>query len=165
MKNKLNLWETYSKAGLPSENSKPVSFRYEKGIDPVLKKKYMLFAAWLRKNYRFPVKLHVYVLNTETVRLRSGKTAYGSFRWFPKRSPVIRIPSAVDPGLLSTCSLNEIHEMILSSLVHELSHYYQWVSGLEQSSAVSERQANYYRYRILERFYADLPETSRKLFD
>ena len=165
MKSRSNLWEANSVAGVSSENSAPVLFHFEKGLDPVLKKKFMLFAAWLRKNYRFPVKLHIYILNTEKVRLRSGKTAYGSFRWFQKRTPSIQIPAAVESQLLTVCSLNEIHEMIMSSLVHELSHYYQWVSGAEQSNAVSERQANYYRYRILERFYADLPESERDLFE
>ena len=46
-----------------------------------------------------------------------------------------------------------VYEQILSSLVHELTHYYQWVLALEQSDAVSERQANYFRYRILDRYF------------
>jgi hypothetical protein len=65
------------------------------------------------------------------------------------------VPSKVEAELLGECSLAEIHEMILSSFVHEVSHYYQWVSALEQSNAVSERQANYYRFRIIDQYYED----------
>lgn len=74
------------------------------------------------------------------------------------------MPSKVEAALLEECSLAEVYVMILSSLVHELSHYFQWVSGLQQTNAVSERQANYYRFRIIEQFFA---ETTYKhnLFD
>ena len=43
----------------------------------------------------------------------------------------------------------------MSSLVHELTHYFQYVKGLEQTDYNSERQANYYRFKILELFYND----------
>ena len=62
------------------------------------------------------------------------------------------------------CSLAEVYVMILSSLVHELSHYYQWVSALEQTNAVSECQANYYRFRIIEQFFAETTY-KQKLFE
>lgn len=65
---------------------------------------------------------------------------------------MIRVAAAVESSLLAEYSRDEIWEKILSSLVHELTHYYQWCLGLEQSNAVSERQANYYRYRIIEKY-------------
>lgn len=78
--------------------------------------------------------------------------AYGSFRWYSARTPNIRVPSAIEPELLHEYTQDEIYEQILSSIVHELTHYYQWVLDLEQSDAISERQANYYRYRIIDLF-------------
>lgn len=159
----MNLWQKYEKSNC-ERSDRGISFHYEKGIDRELREFYLNFAKWLRGKYVFPVHVTVYVLNQEKVRLRNGSLQYGSFRWYPKRSPRIKVPSKVEAELLEECSLAEVYVMILSSLVHELSHYFQWVSGLQQTNAVSERQANYYRFRIIEQFFA---ETTYKhnLFD
>ena len=148
----MNLWQCFERNRCGTYTEGGISFHYQKGIEEELKQKYILFAKWLRENYVFPVHLNIYVLNCEQVRLRSGQMAYGSFRWYSARTPNIRVPSAIEPELLREYTKDEIYEQILSSLVHELTHYYQWVLGLEQSNAVSERQANYYRYRIIDLF-------------
>ena len=150
----MNLWQKYEKSNC-ERSDRGISFHYEKGIDRELREFYLNFAKWLRGKYVFPVHVTVYVLNQEKVRLWNGSLQYGSFRWYPNRSPRIKVPSKVEAALLEECSLAEVYVMILSSLVHELSHYYQWVSGLEQTNTVSERQANYYRFRIIEQFFAE----------
>ena len=151
----MNLWQKFeTERGLKADN-KGIFFHYEKGIDDDLRKACILFAKWLRRRYIFPVRLNVYIKNCEKVRLLNGIMAYGSFRWFEKRTPYIRIPSKIESDLLNEFSKEEIYEQILSSLVHELTHYFQWVIDLEQSDAASERQANYYRYRIIEKYYQE----------
>ena len=150
----MNLWERFETGRCPLEN-RGLSFHYEKGIHPGLKRLYLDFAAWLRKNYVFPVRLNVYILNQETVRILGGADVYGSFRWYPKRTPRIRIPSKIEDSLLEKNTEEDAFELILSSLVHELTHYFQWALDLDQSDAVSERQANYYRFRIIDRFHAE----------
>ncbi|MBO7519147.1 MAG: hypothetical protein J6T73_00070, partial [Clostridia bacterium] len=77
-----------------------------------------------------------------------------SFKWFNKRTPIIKIPSSVGEELKQEYTNEEINEMILSSLIHEITHYYQWVEGLKQTNAITERQANFYRYRILNEFFS-----------
>lgn len=151
----MNLWQKFEKSKNQSFENEKIIFHYEDGIDVELKKLYCSFAGWLRNNYVFPVRINVYILNCEKIRLSNGQMAYGSFRWYPKKNPVIRIPSAVNNDLLEEYAIEEIYEQILSSLVHELTHYFQWVIGLNQSNAVSERQANYYRYRIIEKYYGN----------
>ena len=71
-------------------NSNGISLIFEKGIESDLKREYILLAKWLRTNYIFPVHINVYILNSEKVKLLSGTLAYGSFRWFPKRNPIIK---------------------------------------------------------------------------
>ena len=93
--------------------------------------------------------------------LKNGNWAYGSFRWFPKKTPMIRVASAIETELLQEYTLDELHEQILSSLVHEITHYYQWISKLEQSNATSERQANYFRYRIIEQYDLQTSESKK----
>lgn len=147
----MNLWQSFEKTRCKLED-RGISLHFEKGIERELRALYLDFTGWLRRNYVFPVHLTVYILDREKVRLRNGALSYGSFRWYAGRSPSIRIPSKIEADLLKECSLDEIYEMILSSFVHELTHYYQWALELDQSSAVSERQANYYRYRLIERY-------------
>lgn len=159
----MNLWQQFEKSNCKQSNQ-GISFHYEKGIDRELREFYLNFVKWLRSKYVFPVHITVYVLSREKVRLQNGSLQYGSFRWYPKRSPRIKVPSKVEAALLEECSLAEVYVMILASLVHELSHYYQWVSALEQTNAVSERQANYYRFRIIEQFFAETTY-KQKLFE
>ena len=143
----MNLWEKFEIKH--HTKNQGISLHFEDGVDQTLKSKYLSFARWLRKNYAFPVHIHVYIINAEKIRLQNGHLAYGSFRWFPKRTPIIRVASAIEEDLLNKYTPEEIYEQILSSLVHELTHYYQWVLGLEQSNSTSEHQANYYRYRVI----------------
>ena len=149
----MNLWQRFEKSPNQSFENQKIILHYEDGIDDELKKLYRSFAVWLRRNYVFPVRINIYILNCEKIRLRNGQMSYGSFRWFPNKTPIIKIPSAVEKALLNEYTIDEIYEQILSSLVHELTHYYQWILDLNQSNSVSERQANYYRYRIIEKYY------------
>lgn len=156
----MNLWQSFEKenCSLPDQG---FSLHFDRGIDENLRTLYLHFSRWLRSRYVFPVHVSVYVLNQEKVRLRNGRLSYGSFRWYPKRSPRIRVPSKPESELLETCPLAEIYVMVLSSFVHELTHYFQWVSALEQTNAVSERQANYYRFRIIEQYFTETNEKER----
>lgn len=152
---KKNLWESYAVKNCPMESA-GLRLHIERGIDPVLRRKFLFLAKQLRKCYVFPVPVSVYVVASGKVTLRSGESAYGSFRWFPRRTPMIRVAAAYEESALEEYGKAELDVMILSSLLHELTHYYQYCSGLEQSTAVSERQANHFRYSILEQL---MPET------
>lgn len=140
-----------------------IYLRFEKGIDPRLRALFLDFARWLRIKYEFPLRVNVYIQNREKVRLLSGAMAFGSFRWFGAMDePYIRIPAAYDVESTPERSVQETHESILSSFVHELTHYFQWVNQLEQTDRSSEWQANYYRYRIIEQYYQDRKQKWRE---
>ena len=85
----------------------------------------------------------------------SSTLTYGSFRWFPKRNPIIKIPSLINYKNYEDYTKSEVYDNILSSLIHELTHYYQWIKKIEQTDYASEKQADYYRYNILDKYYKD----------
>ncbi len=155
----MGLWRKYEKNRVAGLSDNGFSVRFEKGTDRIIREKYMVLCRWLRSNYYFPIKLNVYILNSETIVLKNGRTAYGSFRWHEKYAPSIRIPSKPDEDLREQYTEDEIHEQILSSFIHELTHYFQWAAGIEQTDAAAEKQADYYRYRILEMYYESQGET------
>ena len=149
----MGLWNEFKINNVCTLDNKGISLIFEKGIEADLKKEYILLVKWLRTNYVFPVHINVYILNSEKVKLLSGTLAYGSFRWFPKRNPRIKIPSLINYKNFEDYTKGEIYDNVLSSLIHELTHYYQWIKNLEQTDYASERQADYYRYNILDKYY------------
>ena len=148
----MNLWDKHKKHDKTNRQINP-QLHFDTEIEKEFKHFAIAFCKWLRQNYEFPVVLNIYFVNTYKIRLLNGLMAYGSFRWYPKRSPRICIPAKIEPELLSELSKEDIYEMILSSMVHEITHYYQWTDNLKQNNAVSEKQANYYRYRIIDNFF------------
>ncbi|MBE6679452.1 MAG: hypothetical protein E7598_02900 [Ruminococcaceae bacterium] len=151
----MNLWNEFKISKQEKIESNGIVLHFEKGIDAELKNKYIDFARWLRKNYVFPKRIHVYVLDAYMVALKNGNLVYGKFSWFKKRNPIIKIPSRIEEEMFKEFTLDELHLSILSSFVHELTHYFQWIKDLKQSNATSERQANYFRYRILDKYRND----------
>jgi hypothetical protein len=151
----MNLWQQFALSHANTQASQGISLHFEKGIDPEFRRLCIKFASWLRQNYSFPIHANIYIKNCRTVRLMNGRFVYGSFRFFETKPPYIRIPAQIDPQEYEECEDIEIYYSILGSLVHELTHYFQWVAGLDQSDAVSERQANHFRFRIIEQFCED----------
>ena len=149
----MGLWNDFKINNNRATCSNGISLIFEKGIESDLKREYILLVKWLRTNYIFPVHINVYILNSEKVKLLSGTLAYGSFRWFPKRNPIIKIPSLINYKNLEDYTKGEVYDGILSSLIHELTHYYQWIKKIEQTDYASERQADYYRFNILDKYY------------
>ncbi|MBQ9124803.1 MAG: hypothetical protein IJY14_03835 [Acholeplasmatales bacterium] len=151
----MGLWNSFKIKNNNEIINGGISLHFEKGIEEELRNEYIDFVKWLRKKYIFPIHINVYILNCERVKLLNGNLAYGSFRWFKKRTPMIRIPSLINYNDYIGLTKEEIYITVMSSLIHELTHYYQYVKKLEQTDKNSERQADYYRFRIIELFYED----------
>ncbi len=151
----MNLWQRFELNKPGTNPTQGISLHFEKGIEPEFRSLCIHFVDWLRKTYSFPVHINIYFKDCEKIRLVGGKMAYGGFRYFESRPPYIRIPARVEPHLREEYEDLDIYYAILSSLVHELTHYYQWAANLAQSNAVSERQANFFRFRIIAQFCND----------
>ena len=144
----MNLWKKFTLSQSDTPVSQGFSMRFEKGIDSEFRKLCLMFSTWLRRNYRFPVHLNIYIKNCKTITLMDGSQAYGGFRYFETKPPYIRIPAQIDPQEYEDAENIEIYYSILGSLVHELAHYFQWAAGMD----IAESQANYYRFRIIRQF-------------
>lgn len=116
----------------PSSIKGGISLHFERGVDNALRRIFLDFTQWLRCSYTFPIHVNVYIKNCERVRLMDGRWAYGAFRYFDTYDPpYIRIPAKIEPELLERYPLSDNYELVLSSFVHELTHYFQWVNQLE----------------------------------
>ena len=152
----MNPWnDDYYKVIYSSDIKTGISLRFDSGIELELRKIFIDFTKWLRKNYFFPVHINVYIKNCEKILLWNGNLLYGSFRYYAQKSAHILIAAKIEENLTKKHSRKDIYEMILSSFSHELTHYFQWVNCFDQTDAESERQANYYRYRMIEKYYSE----------
>ena len=151
----MSLWKQFEKTNCNLEN-KTIRIRFEKGIHKALRNDYLLLIKYLRKKYVFPYRLNIYVINKNQVKLMDGRMSWGKFHWYLSKDSYIVIPSKVEKSKLNGYTLTEEYYSILGSLIHELSHYYQMCSDLKQNDRVSEKQADYYRFKILDEWLDSL---------
>ena len=87
------------------------------------------YLVWIRQNYEFPIRVPVYLLPGERLITRDGQRTTASFFAPFDRSlePYIRIATGDYSTLRRECGRNHALAAYLSSLNHELIHYWQWI--------------------------------------
>ncbi len=147
----MNPWQArrYIDIYKSNPNQSGIKIRFY-GIDQQLKMIFKDFTLWLQKQYSFPIRINVKVTNKNRTRLKTGEYTYGLFRYESMYEDVKMI---IPTGGYNKkwCAAD-----ILSSYVHELTHYMQWINQFDQDDNSSERQANYHRYRILDKYIDDI---------
>jgi hypothetical protein len=103
----------------------------DKGGDPEVKRALIRFAAWLRKEYEFPIRVPVYLYPSEYLITMHGSKASASFfaPWDRNVEPFIRIATGDYRGLKARRGKANSLTAYLSSLAHEVIHYQTWVTS------------------------------------
>ncbi|MBR2445180.1 MAG: hypothetical protein IKB28_00775 [Clostridia bacterium] len=129
--------------------------RYADAIDREIRTNLDGLIRYLRRLYFFPVRCNVYITNHESYRSeRDGHVYYGVFYdnegVYPKKKlyPEIYVAGQVSERF-------EI-ENIMFSLLHELSHYFQWIGDREtgRTDRSIEVEATRWANRIMEAYKA-----------
>ena len=119
---------------LPELNSRRtgIRFRFDKTVDAEVKRACLQFATWLRSEYYFPIRVPVYVKGINRIRAKDGKLVVATF--FEPLSyadePYIRIATGDYAELCEKRGKDNALASILTSLAHELTHYFQWINNL-----------------------------------
>lgn len=131
-------------------------FCYEPTVNADVKGTIHRFGLWVRREFRFPLRVIVYVKGAERIRARDGDLVVGTFfePYCYEKEPHIRIATGDYPELLEKRGRDDAMADMLASLIHELTHYFQWVNDLQLTDAGSERQADAYTSRILGEYAA-----------
>ena len=155
--NNMHIWTLENwKNNLPPELERRagIRFRYDPTVDPEVRRALMQFSKWLRKEYIFPLRIQVYVKGTPTVRAKDGDMVAGLFfepevySW----EPYILIATGDYDDLCQKNGKDNALASILSTLCHELTHYYQWINGIALTDIGMERQAARYASYILSEY-------------
>ena len=150
--------------------------RVETGVDPHVRCAVLAFARWIRTEYRFPVRVCVYIKAARRIRARDGELVCGTC-WQPgdhRLSPFIRIAAGDYTELRERYGAFQAVGEILLSMAHELTHYFQWLNGLSLTAIGEERQATNYSWFIFQdyqdarkseilRFLSTGPDTAQQL--
>jgi hypothetical protein len=140
---------------LPNNDSRAgLRLRIDKDVNEDVKQSIKRFAKWLRTKYKFPIRLPVYVKSDSFVKTRDGDFVVGSF-FEPEKytvEPFIRISTGDYDELVSLIGRDSAIASLLHTLSHEITHYYQWINGLEMTINVREQQAEYYADLIIDRY-------------
>lgn len=141
-----------------------ISLHCAKGMDGRLRSFFLDFVKWLRCRYAFPVRVNMYLKNTKHIRAMDGENVSATIFTPFDRSETPFIKIAVGDFYELREKKGEFNAICatVSSLAHELTHYYQWLSGKKMSEVCEERQARYYARR---KVYEYLEERGYDLWD
>lgn len=143
-----------------------IYLHFAKGINAEVRKNCIDFVNFLRKLYFFPIKCNIYFSNQTKFRsVRPKKYCYGIF--FPnqelkkKTFPSIYVPSKFIDRKNET--LEEYIYSVLFTIVHEITHYFQWYffADKKRSDRSLEIEANVYGRYLLDLWYESKIKTIR----
>ena len=127
--------------------------RFDSGIDPEVRRACKEFAAFLRKEYFFPLRVVAYIKTKKQIRAMDGDLVYGTF-WRMEDDytvePYIRVAAGDYLDLCDKWGKDSALTAILLTIGHELTHYFQWINALELTPIGMERQATKYARYVLD---------------
>lgn len=128
--------------------------RYEKGVDCEVKRAIRECVGWLRSEFEFPKRVNLYVKSERRIRAKNGENVCGTF-FRPAdrdREPYIRVATGDYLELLERNGKDNALAAILHTIMHELTHYFQWLNDLDLTFIGEERQATNYANSLMKEY-------------
>lgn len=128
--------------------------KFDKDVDPEVKRACKEFASWLRKEYFFPIRISIYIKSTTRIKALDGTKVYGtlskpnSFIY----EPYAKIAAGDYSEKCKRWGKDNALAAIFQTIAHELTHYFQWINGLELTTIGEERQATQYECYIFDEY-------------
>lgn len=122
--------------------------RVDKAIDDETRKGCKAFMKFLREEYFFPMEVLVCIKNSR--QSISEKKVNGAF-WKEDDfsiKPYIHVTVTNYAELCSDWGKDRVLSSILITIAYELTHYFQWINGLQLTPVGQKRQATKYARRI-----------------
>ena len=129
--------------------------RFDKNIDSEVRRACKEFAVFLRKEYFFPIRVVVYIKDQEKITAMDGEKVYGTFWCLPNEyevEPHICVAAGDYTQLCNRWGKDSALTAILSTMAHEITHYYQWINSLNLTDVGQERQATRYARLIIDEY-------------
>jgi len=136
------------------EHRTGVRLKFDKEVDPEVKRACKEFLAWIRTEYYFPIRVPIYVKASEKIRAKDGDMVYGTFFGPDDKNvePYVRISAGDYVERLKKRGKDRALTGILLSIAHELTHYFQWINDIQLTPIGEERQATMYARYIVDEY-------------
>lgn len=123
----------------------------DKTLDSQVKRACKEFCAWLRDNYTFPLRVNIYLKDSDRIRASDGELVYGIwYKPYDKyKEPYIKVAAGDFKKLLKERGRDNALAAYLFDIAHELTHYFQWINSLKLTEEAEESQAERYRRMIV----------------
>lgn len=147
-----NNWNEYI-----SEKSRPgIRLKFDKNVDPEVKRACKQYVNWLRTQYYFPIRVPIYFKSSCEIISCAGEKASASFfgPFDIKNEPFIRVAVGDYYDLLNRSGKDDALAVILVSITHELTHYFQWIKHHDEWCYADDILNNYYERQAL--YYANV---------
>ena len=128
-----------------------IRLRIEKTVALEVRRAIKEFTVWMRKRYPFPIRIPIYVKSSIRIKARDGDMVCATF-FEPDDlyvEPYIKIATGDYFELERMDGRDNALASIIGSLIHELTHYYQWINCINLTEVGRERQASAYVSIIL----------------
>ncbi len=131
-----------------------IRIRVEPSVDDEVRSACKNFVRWLRSEYDFPLRIPIYVKSAPNLITLDGDQAVGTFfePFNHSVEPYIRIATGDYQTLKRSIGRDHALASILLTMAHELTHYYQWINGIELTDIGMERQAARYAHSIVDAY-------------
>ncbi len=146
----INKWEKLHKDIL-GEFRKGLHIRFDKNVDVEVKRACKEFCKWLRSEYYFPKRVRLYIKASNFIKAMDGELVSATI-WLPGdylEEPYIRVSTGGYAKDVEISGQDDALASIICSISHELTHYFQWINGIELTEIGRERQASSYANFVL----------------
>jgi len=149
----MHLWtiQRYKKFYSNTNVRSGLRVRYDQDIPAEVKESIVRFVKWLRDNYEFPFRVNIYVKSDSSIVAWDGEPVNGVFRYNDDRyvEPYIKVATGDFNKNKEKYGRDDALATILGTIIHELTHYFQWINNTSQTDRGMEYQATLYKKWIL----------------
>lgn len=128
--------------------------RFQNDIDVEVRRSCLEFCKWLRKQYFFPIRVVIYFKASKYIISQSREKASAIFfePFDINNEPYIRIATGDAQEIEKNYGKDNALAAVLGSIIHELTHYFQWINNIQLTDIGYEKQAYYYRKKIIREY-------------
>lgn len=169
VKSKKDIWKSYrweENINFEKRSSKMgMQLKFDSEIDSEVRKVCKAFAAFLRKEYFFPIRLQVCVKKTSEIIDADGNKVISTLQKNEDDytiQPRIFVAVGKYAKFCSKWGREEALKNILITIGRELTYYFQWINAVELTPVGKKRQATRYARKVVNEFIEADKQKSRE---
>lgn len=137
-----------------NERRSGLRFRFQNGIDSEVKRACVDFGNWLRREFHFPIRVVIYFKSSPYIRALDGDFVSATFfePFSKKDEPYIKIATGDYQQMVEEWGNDGALAAILGAIIHEITHYFQWINDVCLTDSGLEKQASHYSRKIISEY-------------